>query len=121
VVVDDSIVRGNTSRQLVAMLRSAGAAEVHLRITAPPITNPCYYGIDMPTRAELIGAGMTIPEICEFVGADSLAYLSLDALVSTTKRPKASLCRACFDGEYPVPISAEQLDAGKDVLTHIRP
>ena len=116
VVVDDSIVRGNTSRQLVAMLREAGAAEVHLRITAPPIRNPCYYGIDMATRAELIGSGLTVDEIREFVGADTLAYLSLDALVETTRRPKSSLCRACFDGEYPIPVPAEQVEAGKDVL-----
>jgi amidophosphoribosyltransferase len=121
VVVDDSVVRGNTSRQLVAMLREAGAAEVHLRITAPPIRNPCFYGIDMATRAELIGAGLTVEEIRDFVGADSLAFLSLDALVSTTRRPRASLCRACFDGEYPIPVPGEQRDAGKDVLSRMGP
>jgi amidophosphoribosyltransferase len=119
VVVDDSIVRGNTSRQLVAMLRESGAAEVHLRITAPPIRNPCFYGIDMATRAELVASDLTIPEICDFVGADSLAYLSLDALVTTTQRPKSALCRACFDGEYPVPVPQEQLTAGKDVLVEL--
>ena len=116
VVVDDSIVRGNTSRQLVGMLREAGATEVHLRITSPPIRNPCYYGIDMATRAELIGAGLTVDEIRDFVGADTLAYLSLDALVSTTMRPKSSLCRACFDGEYPIAVPGEQAENGKDVL-----
>ena len=116
VVVDDSIVRGNTSRQLVAMLREAGAKEVHLRITAPPIRNPCFYGIDMATRAELIASDLTIDQIRDFVGADSLAYLSLDALVSTTHRRKSALCRACFDGEYPIPVPTEQLAAGKDVL-----
>ncbi|MPZ72461.1 MAG: amidophosphoribosyltransferase [Nitriliruptorales bacterium] len=119
VVVDDSIVRGNTSRQLVAMLRESGASEVHLRITAPPIRNPCFYGIDMATRAELIASGLSIAEICDFVGADSLAYLSLDALVSTTLRAKGSLCRACFDGEYPVPVPQEQLASGKDVLVQL--
>ncbi|MBA2528417.1 MAG: amidophosphoribosyltransferase [Euzebyales bacterium] len=116
VVVDDSIVRGNTSRQLVAMLREAAAAEVHLRITAPPIRNPCFYGIDMATRAELIGSGLSVDEIRDFVGADSLAYLSLDALVTTTRRPKNSLCRACFDGDYPIPVPGEQVAGGKDVL-----
>jgi amidophosphoribosyltransferase len=107
VVVDDSIVRGNTSRQLVAMLRAAGAAEVHLRITSPPIANPCYYGIDMATRAELIGADLSVEEIREFVGADSLHYVSLDGLVGATPRPKDGLCRACFDGEYPIPVPDE--------------
>ena len=120
VVVDDSIVRGNTSRQLVSMLRAAGAAEVHLRITAPPIANPCFYGIDMASRAELIGSDLSVGEICDFVGADSLAYLSLDALVATTRRPKSTLCRACMDGEYPIPVPGEQLAAGKDVLTQAR-
>ncbi len=120
VVVDDSIVRGNTCRQLVAMLREAGAAAVHLRVAAPPIRNPCYYGIDMATRAELIGSGLTIDEIRDFVGADSLAYLSLDALVATTRRPKSSLCRACMDGEYPIPVPGEQVEAGKDVLVKLR-
>ena len=117
VVVDDSIVRGNTSRQLVAMLRESGAKEVHLRITAPPIRNPCFYGIDMATRAELIASGLTIDEIRDFVGADSLAYLSLNALVSTTHRPRSALCRACFDGEYPIEVPSEQLASGKDVLS----
>ncbi|MDQ3537747.1 MAG: amidophosphoribosyltransferase [Actinomycetota bacterium] len=120
VVVDDSIVRGNTSRQLVAILREAGAAQVHLRITSPPIRNPCFYGIDMATRAELVGSDLTIDEIRDFVGADSLAYLSLDALVATTRRPAGSLCRACFDGHYPIPVPGEQVESGKDVLTELR-
>jgi amidophosphoribosyltransferase len=120
VVVDDSIVRGNTSRQLVAMLREAGAAEVHLRITSPPVRNPCFYGIDMATRAELIGSDLTVDEIRDFVGADSLAYLSLGALVATTRRPASSLCRACFDGHYPIPVPGEQAEAGKDVLAELR-
>ena len=108
VVVDDSIVRGNTSRQLVAMLRQAGAAEVHLRITSPPVRHPCYYGIDMATRAELIGAGLSVEEITAFVGADSLAYLSLPALVSTTRRPRGELCAACFDGDYPIRVPGHE-------------
>jgi amidophosphoribosyltransferase len=107
VVVDDSIVRGNTSRQLIEMLRSAGAVEVHLRITSPPIENPCYYGIDMATRAELIGADLTVDEIRDFVGADSLHFISLDGLISSTPHQKKSLCRACFDGEYPIPVPGE--------------
>jgi len=120
VVVDDSIVRGNTSRQLVAMLRESGAAEVHLRITAPPFRNPCFYGVDMASRAEMIASDLTVDEIRDFVGADSLAYLSLDALVSTTRKPKSALCRACFDGEYPIPVPGEQAATGKDALVQIR-
>jgi amidophosphoribosyltransferase len=116
VVVDDSIVRGNTSRQLVAMLKGAGAAEVHLRITSPPIKWPCFYGIDMASRTELIAAGMEVEEIRRFLDADSLAYLSLDSLVETTKRPAASLCRACFDGHYPIPVEALQQQHGKAVM-----
>jgi amidophosphoribosyltransferase len=108
VVVDDSIVRGNTSRQLVAMLRSAGAAEVHLRITSPPIKNPCYYGIDMATRAELIGADLTIDEIRDFVDADSLHYISLDGLIETTPQRRSALCTACFSGDYPIPVPGER-------------
>ncbi len=119
IVVDDSIVRGSTSRQLVAMLRDSGAAEVHLRITSPPVRNPCYYGIDMATRTELLGADLSVEQIRDFVGADSLAYLSLEGLVSATRRAKGSLCRACFDGEYPIPVSAEQAANGKDVLAHL--
>jgi amidophosphoribosyltransferase len=107
VVVDDSIVRGNTSRQLVAMLRSVGAAEVHLRITSPPITDPCYYGIDMATRAELIGADLTVDQIRDFVGADSLHYISLDGLIEATPQDRDALCRACFDGRYPIPVPGE--------------
>ncbi len=107
VVVDDSIVRGNTSRQLVEMLRSAGAAEVHLRITSPPIANPCYYGIDMASRAELVGADLTIEEIRAFVGADSLHYISLDGLVDATPNQRERLCTACFTGDYPIPVPGE--------------
>jgi amidophosphoribosyltransferase len=107
VVVDDSIVRGNTSRQLVTMLRAAGAAEVHLRITSPPIANPCYYGVDFATRAELVGADLTVEEIRDLVGADSLHYVSLDGLIDATPQSREQLCRACFDGEYPVTVPGE--------------
>jgi amidophosphoribosyltransferase len=119
VVVDDSIVRGNTSRQLVAMLREAGAAEVHLRITSPPVRNPCYYGIDMAKREDLLGAELSVEAIRDYLEADSLAYLSLDSLVEATRRPKSTLCRACFDGEYPIPVSAEQAAGGKEVLARL--
>jgi amidophosphoribosyltransferase len=110
VVVDDSIVRGNTSRQLIAMLRSAGAREVHLRITSPPIKNPCYYGIDMATRAELIGADLNEQEICDYIGADSLHYITLDGLISATPDDRDGLCRACFDGEYPMEVPGEHVE-----------
>ncbi len=107
VVVDDSIVRGNTSRQLVEMLRAAGAAEVHLRITSPPIAHPCYYGIDMATRAELIGADLDVEEIRAFIGADSLHYISLDGLVEAVPTSDDALCTACFTGDYPIDVPDE--------------
>ena len=107
VVVDDSIVRGTTTRQIVQTLRDAGASEVHLRIVSPPIRWPCFYGIDMSTSEELIAAGTDVEGVRRFVGADSLGYLSLDALVGTTRASKDSLCRACFDGEYPVRVGEE--------------
>jgi len=110
VVVDDSIVRGNTSRQLVAMLRAAGAAEVHLRISSPPIEHPCYYGIDMASRSHLIAADMEVEEIRQFIDADSLHYLSLDGLTASTPADPDRLCRACFDGRYPIPVPGEQVD-----------
>jgi amidophosphoribosyltransferase len=103
-VVDDSIVRGTTTRQIVQMLRDAGAREIHMRITSPPIKWPCYYGIDMSTREELVAAGMSVEEIRDFIGADSLAYLSLPALLEATGAPSDTFCRACFDGEYPIPV-----------------
>jgi amidophosphoribosyltransferase len=104
VVVDDSIVRGTTTRQIVQTLRDAGAAQVHLRITSPPIRWPCFYGIDMSTREELVASDQDVDGVRRFVGADSLAYLSLDALVRATGAPGDAFCRACFDGEYPIPV-----------------
>lgn len=104
IVVDDSIVRGNTQRALIRMLREAGAAEVHVRISSPPVQWPCFYGIDFATRAELIAPGLTVAEITRSIGADSLGYVSLDGLVAATEIPKGELCRACFDGKYPVVI-----------------
>jgi amidophosphoribosyltransferase len=115
VVVDDSIVRGNTQRAVVRMLREAGATEVHVRISSPPVKWPCYYGIDFATRAELIANGLTVEEIRTSLGADSLSYVSLDGLVAATQRPKQNLCRACFDGEYPTPLPDPRF-IGKDLL-----
>jgi len=107
VVVDDSIVRGNTQRALVRMLREAGALEVHVRISSPPVKWPCFYGIDFASRAELIANGLSVQEICASIGADSLAFVELDALIESTHVPKDNLCRACFDGVYPVELAEE--------------
>lgn len=115
VVVDDSIVRGNTQRALVRMLREAGAREVHVRISSPPVKWPCFYGIDFATRAELIGNGLSVDEICRSIDADSLGYIDLDELVDATDVPKQNLCRACFDGVYPIPLPTPE-HLGKDVL-----
>ncbi|WP_018503972.1 amidophosphoribosyltransferase [Parafrankia discariae] len=105
VVVDDSIVRGNTQRALVRMLREAGATEVHVRISSPPVRWPCFYGIDFATRDELIASGLGVEDIRRSLGADSLAYVSLDELVEASGQPADALCRACFDGVYPVPLA----------------
>ncbi len=113
VVIDDSIVRGTTTRQIVQALREAGAAEIHTRITCPPIKWPCFYGIDMSTRSELVASDLSVEEVRAFVGADSLGYLSMDGMVAATGSPKGDFCRACFDGEYPVPIPDH---AGKFLL-----
>jgi len=104
VVVDDSIVRGNTTKKLVELLRDAGAAEVHMRITSPPVQWPCFYGIDTDTQDQLIGAVKSVEEIREHVGADSLAYLSLPAMVAATGTPGDAFCLACFNGDYPIDI-----------------
>ncbi len=114
VVVDDSIVRGNTQRALVAMLREAGAREVHVRVASPPVSWPCFYGIDFATRAELIAGHLSPEEICTSIGADSLGYVSLAGLIEATTLPEGRLCRACFDGQYPVPVAED--DRGKHVL-----
>jgi amidophosphoribosyltransferase len=100
VVVDDSVVRGTTSRKIVKMIRDAGASEVHLRISSPPTSWPCYYGIDTPTRQELIAASHSVEEIATYVTADSLGYLSLEGLYEALGEPRASYCDACFSGEY---------------------
>jgi amidophosphoribosyltransferase len=114
VVVDDTIVRGTTQRALVAMLREAGASEVHVRVAAPPVRWPCFYGIDFATRAELIAGHLSPEEICASIGADSLGYVSLAGLIEATTLPENRLCRACFDGQYPVPVAED--DRGKHVL-----
>src|SRR5690606_12701186 len=105
--VDDSIVRGNTQRALVRMLREAGAAEVHVRISSPPVMWPCYYGIDFATKAELIAGSLSAEEICQSIGADSLGFIDLDELVAATRVENNRLCRACFDGVYPVEVDED--------------
>jgi amidophosphoribosyltransferase len=115
VVVDDSIVRGNTQRAIVRMLREAGALEVHVRISSPPVSWPCFYGIDFATRAELIANGLDNEGIRRSIGADTLGYVSLDGLVAATEQPRTRLCRACFDGEYPIELPAGNV-IGKHVL-----
>jgi amidophosphoribosyltransferase len=101
VVVDDSIVRGTTTPRIVKLVREAGASEVHVRITSPPIINPCYLGVDMATHAELIAANLTIPQICEKIGADSLGFLSKEGLLSAVGRQRSEMCLGCLTGEYP--------------------
>ncbi|HZC29187.1 MAG TPA: amidophosphoribosyltransferase, partial [Gaiellaceae bacterium] len=110
VVVDDSIVRGNTTRQIVHMLFEAGAAEVHVRVSSPPVIGQCYYGIDFADPAELIASDKTVEEIREHLGATSLAYLSLEGLQASTRRPASQFCRACLTRRYP---TAVPVDAGK--------
>ncbi|HEY6787672.1 MAG TPA: amidophosphoribosyltransferase [Trebonia sp.] len=118
VVVDDSIVRGNTQRAIVAMLRESGARQVHVRIASPPVKWPCFYGIDFATRDELIAGHASVDEILSAIGADSLGYVSLDGLIAATEQPAGSLCRACFDGQYPLPVAEHE--RGKDVLEPTR-
>ena len=102
VVIDDSIVRGTTSRKLVAALREAGATEVHMRISSPPVTHPCFYGIDTDTQDQLIAARLTLEEISAHLGVDSLAYLSKQGMVDAAKANSNNFCSACFDGAYPI-------------------
>jgi amidophosphoribosyltransferase len=114
VAVDDSIVRGNTQRAIVAMLREAGAAEVHIRISSPPVTWPCFFGIDFATRSELIAGSRAVEEIRESIGADSLGFVSLAGLIEATTLPAGQLCVGCFTGEYPVPVT--EAEQGKNLL-----
>jgi amidophosphoribosyltransferase len=115
IVVDDSIVRGNTQRAIVKMLREAGALEIHVRISSPPVKWPCFYGIDFATRAELIASELSIEEIRASIGADSLAYVSEEGLIEATKVASHKLCTACFSGSYPIPIP-QDLSEGKTRL-----
>jgi amidophosphoribosyltransferase len=115
VVIDDSIVRGNTQRAQIRMLRESGALEVHVRISSPPVKWPCFYGIDFATRAELIANGLETDGIRRSIGADSLGYVSLDGLVGATEQPRTRLCMACFDGQYPIELPPGNL-IGKHVL-----
>jgi amidophosphoribosyltransferase len=114
VVVDDSIVRGNTQRAIVAMLREAGAAQVHVRISSPPVAWPCFFGIDFASRAELIAGSLGVAEIRDSIGADSLGFVSLEGLIEATTVPAERLCHACFDGAYPVPVV--ESEQGKHLL-----
>ncbi len=107
VLVDDSIVRGTTTPQVIRLLRKAGAKEVHMRVCAPPIRYPCFFGVDMATRRELIAAQKTTPEVRDFIGADSLGHLSIDGLIKAMALPKDIFCLACFTGDYPIPVQIE--------------
>ena len=109
VVVDDSIVRGTTTKEIVKMLRDAGAKEIHMRISSPPDMYPCFYGIDTAVRKELIASTKSVEEIRRFIGADTLHYLSMENLVKSTGRPKEHFCTACFDGDYPIPVPEDLL------------
>jgi amidophosphoribosyltransferase len=120
VVVDDTIVRGNTQRAQVRMLREAGAKEVHVRISAPPVKWPCFYGIDFATRAELIANGLEVEEIRTSIGADTLGYISEDDMILATDQPRERLCLACFDGSYPIPLDDDEV-LGKHVLERALP
>ena len=117
VLIDDSIVRGTTTPKVVKLLRKAGAKEVHMRICAPPIAFPCFFGVDMATRWELIAAQKTIPEIRDFIGADSLGYLSVEGLIKAVNLPKDNFCVACFTGDYPVPVQMEMDKLGLEAMS----
>ncbi len=105
IVVDDSIIRGTTARRRVDALRQAGAREIHVRISCPPVTHPCFFGIDFPTREELVACGKDVSRIRDFIGADSLGYLSVEGLLLPLKNP-GWYCTACYTGEYAVDVSS---------------
>ena len=117
VVVDDSIVRGNTQQAIIAMLREAGATEVHVRISSPPVSWPCFYGIDFASRSELIAGSLDVAGIRASIGADSLGYVSLGGLIAATRLPGGRLCHACFDGDYPLAVA--EAERGKHVLEEV--
>jgi amidophosphoribosyltransferase len=118
VVVDDSIVRGNTQRALIRMLREAGAVEVHVRIASPPVKWPCFYGIDFASPAELVANGLDVDGVRASINADSLGYVSEQGLIAATEQPANRLCTACFTGEYPIPLGEPEV-LGKHVLEGI--
>jgi amidophosphoribosyltransferase len=113
VLVDDSIVRGTTSGPIVSLLRQAGAAKIHMRVASPPIRCPCFMGVDMATRAELIAANKSVDQIGAHIGADSLKYLSLEGLEASIERPMEGHCTACFCGDYPLDLHE---DLGRNIL-----
>jgi amidophosphoribosyltransferase len=116
IVVDDSLVRGTTSRKIIKMLRSAGAKEVHFRITSPQVTHPCFYGMDFPTRKELIANNMSLDEIARYLNVDSLAHLSVQGMMKAVNMPEEEFCKACFDGQYPVGVSPAASDRELEAL-----
>jgi amidophosphoribosyltransferase len=120
IVVDDSIVRGTTTRKIVSLLREAGAREVHLRVSSPAIVSPCFYGVDMATPEQLIAAGRDVDEVCALLGADSLAYLSLEGLQQAIERPASGFCRACLTGEYPVAPEGAAVDKRRFEVSGVR-
>jgi Glutamine phosphoribosylpyrophosphate amidotransferase len=106
-LIDDSIVRGTTSKKIVHMVREAGAKEVHVRISCPPTISPCYYGVDTPDKADLIAANMSVEEIRKFIEADSLGYLSLEGMIEATGLKASESCVACWNGQYPTRITRQ--------------
>jgi amidophosphoribosyltransferase len=111
VLVDDSLVRGTTSRKIVRMIREAGASEVHVRISCPPTVAPCFYGVDTPTQKELIASNFTVEEICHYIGADSLAFLSVEGLREAVGDSKEEFCTACYTGHYPTKLVSIEMEA----------
>jgi amidophosphoribosyltransferase len=113
ILIDDSIVRGTTSKKIVDMLKKAGAKEIHMRICSPILKYPCYFGIDMQTYSQIIGSNKTKKEICSYIGADSLEYLSVDDLLATVKESKLGFCLGCFNCQYPLAIDKKDADKSK--------
>ena len=108
ILVDDSIVRGTTLKKLIKLIREAGVKEVHVRIASPPIRHPCFYGLDFPTHCELVTYERNLDDICRYIGADSLHYLSIDGLLNSMAEPKSHYCTACFTGDYPIPVTDKE-------------
>ena len=109
IVIDDSIVRGTTSKKIIKMIRDAGAKEITLLISSPPFIKPCFYGIDTPSEAELIAANHSMKEICNYIEADHLAYLTMDGMFRAIKKESKSFCTACFTGKYPTPVDGHNM------------